>query len=217
MLPVQAQVPCLRAHPQRKDDFLKKREGRRSPSIPTTLFIPPLSLRTITLRHNHHTYTPRLRDHALDQALQRHALQPALALLDLRNLVHVLQADRAHRPRRAVAPHLDVLPGAGLAAGALGVVAGAGHVAGAADLVPLGRLDAGGGEEQRRGGRGAQLEVEGAVGADGDAGGDGGARVVVRGAGVEFLCSCGQLLPSFDLEKKKYRGWMGRDATSTDA
>ena len=70
------------------------------------------------------------------------------------------------------------------------VVHGSGHVTSTPDLVLLGR-DAGSGEEQGCGGWCAQLEVEGAVWADGDEGGDGGSRDVLRGAGVEFL-DCGK-------------------------
>lgn len=62
------------------------------------------------------------------------------------------------------------------------------RVAGAAELAFDGR-DAGGGEEQRAGGRCAQLEREAAVGADGDAGGDRRAGEVGGCAGVEFLQS----------------------------
>lgn len=66
------------------------------------------------------------------------------------------------------------------------VVHGAGHVSGTSDLV-LGGEHAGSGEEEGGCGRRAQLEVEGAVGADCYAGGDGRAGCVVRGAGVELL------------------------------
>ena len=68
------------------------------------------------------------------------------------------------------------------------------NVARAADLI-LGGQDAGGAEEQRCGGRGAQREVEGAVWADGDARGDGCAGCVVGGSGVEFLL--GNLLENY--------------------
>ena len=64
-------------------------------------------------------------------------------------------------------------------------------VARASDL----RLDergAGGGEEEGGGWGRAQGEGEGAVGADGDARGDGGPGYVVGGAGVEFLEGDGQ-------------------------
>lgn len=66
------------------------------------------------------------------------------------------------------------------------IVHGARHVSRALDL-GLDEGHAGGGEEEGRGGRCAQVEVEAAVGADGDARGDGRAGCVVRGAGVEFL------------------------------
>lgn len=51
----------------------------------------------------------------------------------------------------------------------------------------LGGLNSRSGEEEGGGGRGAQFEGEGAVGADGDAGGDWGARDVICCAGVELL------------------------------
>ena len=66
------------------------------------------------------------------------------------------------------------------------VVHGSRHVSGSSYLV-LGGEHAGGGEEERCGRGCAQLEVEGAVGADGYACGDGGAGGVVGGAGVELL------------------------------
>jgi hypothetical protein len=69
------------------------------------------------------------------------------------------------------------------------VVHGTGYVSSAADLV-LGGQDASGREEEGSGGRGAQLEVEGAVGPDCYARGYGGAGCVVGGAGVELLCPC---------------------------
>jgi hypothetical protein len=63
------------------------------------------------------------------------------------------------------------------------------HVA-RAFYLGFGGEDAGGGEEEGSGGWCAKGEVEGAVRADGYAGGDGGAGYVVGGAGVEFLGEC---------------------------
>jgi len=61
-----------------------------------------------------------------------------------------------------------------------------GHVACATGPV-FALFDPGAGEEEGRGWGRAEGEVETAVGADGDEGGDGGAGVVLGGAGVEFL------------------------------
>ena len=63
------------------------------------------------------------------------------------------------------------------------------HVSGTSYFV-LGGEHAGGGEEESGCGGRAQLEVEGAVGADCYAGGVGGAGGVVGGAGVELLGGC---------------------------
>ncbi len=128
------------------------------------------------LRHNNHPHTPRLRHHTLHQPLQPYPPQPRLPLLDLRDLIHMLQTHFPHHPcpsipwyyprvsRFAFPLHPDFRVWTG-------------GVACAAETVFLG-CHAGCGEEEGGGGGCAELEGEGAVGADGYAGGDGGARGV---------------------------------------
>lgn len=136
------------------------------------------------LRHNHHPQTPRLPNHTPTQPLQTQPLQPSLLLLNLGNLIHMLQADRADRPQHRIPRCRGTRTRLPLRA--VVVVHGPGDVAGAADLGFRGE-NAGGGEEERGCWGCAEGEVETAVWADGDAGGDGGAGNVVGGTGVEFL------------------------------
>lgn len=137
-------------------------------------------------RHNNHAQAPRLPNNTRRNPLQTQPRKPRLTVLDLGNLVDMLQANSAdgaqHRiPHgRTVGARLPLLP--------VVVVHRAWHVARPADLA-LRRRHARGGQKQRCRRRGAQAEVERAVWPHGDASGDGGAGVVVRGAGVEFLVS----------------------------
>ena len=68
------------------------------------------------LRHNHHPNTPRLPHHTPRHALQAQPTQPRLAMLDLRNLIHMLETNRAHSPlhriahRRTTRARLSLLP-----------------------------------------------------------------------------------------------------------
>lgn len=105
-------------------------------------------------------------------------------MLDLRNLIHMLQADRPDRALDRI-PHRRTTR-ARLALLAFVIVHGTRYISCAADFV-LRRENAGCAHEEGGGGRGAQGEVEGTIGADGYAGGDGGAGYVVGCSGVEFL------------------------------
>ena len=96
----------------------------------------------------------------------------------------MLETNRAHSPKRRIA--VSRATRASLALRALDVVQWAGNIARTADLV-LRRHDTSSGEEQCCGRRRAQLEVERAVRANGDAGRDRGACDVLRSAGIEFL------------------------------
>jgi hypothetical protein len=49
------------------------------------------------LWHNDHSQTPRLTHHTPRNTLQAQPTQPRLRVLNLRNLIHMLQAHRAHR------------------------------------------------------------------------------------------------------------------------
>jgi hypothetical protein len=102
----------------------------------------------------------------------------------------MFQADRAHSPHRRIPVRRAT--SALLPLRTLDVVLRARDVSRAPDFVLYGG-DARSGEEEGGGGGSAELEVEGAVRADGDAGGDGGPGGVVGGAGVEFL-TCGLVL-----------------------
>jgi hypothetical protein len=145
---------------------------------------PHPSSNTLPLRHNNNPNTPRLPNHTPRHTLQTQPTQPRLTMLNLRNLIYMLQAHGTHGAldcipdRRTTRRRLALL--------SIVIVHGAGHISSATDLV-LGRQDAGGAEEEGGCGRGAQLEVEGAVWADCYACGDGGAGCVVCGSGVELL------------------------------
>lgn len=105
-------------------------------------------------------------------------------MLDFRNLVDVLQADRAHRSqcriavRRTTCTRLPLL--------AVVVVHRPRYIARATDLA-LGWRNTSSRQEEGCRGRRAQLEVEGAVWSDGDACGYRGAGVVVCCARIELL------------------------------
>ena len=96
----------------------------------------------------------------------------------------MLETNRAHSPKRRIA--VSRATRASLALRALDVVQWAGNIARTADLV-LRRHDTSSGEEQCCRRRRAQLEVERAVRANGDASRDRGACDVLRSAGIEFL------------------------------
>jgi hypothetical protein len=96
----------------------------------------------------------------------------------------MLETNRAHSPKRRIAVSGAIR--ASLALPALDVVQRARNITRATDLV-LRRHDTSSGEEQRCRRRRAQLEVERAVRANGDAGRDRGACDVLRSAGIEFL------------------------------
>lgn len=105
-------------------------------------------------------------------------------MLDLRNLIHMLQAHSPHGAldsithRRATRARLALL--------AFVVVHRTGYVSCAADFVFCGQ-HACCAHEEGGGGRGAEREVEGTVRADGYTGGNRGASDVVGCSGVEFL------------------------------
>lgn len=140
---------------------------------------------TTQSRHNHDTYAPGLRNDALSHRLEAQATQPLLALLDLCNLKHMLQADAADGTQAAVARRR--MPARRLAhAREPALAVRARRVARATQLVLLG-LDARGGQQQRCRGRRAQIKGEAAVWADRHAGWD-------RRAGDVVCCSCVEFL-----------------------
>lgn len=155
-------------------------------------------------RHNNDPHTPRLRHHTPHHRLNPHTPQPRLSALNPRNLPHVLQTHAPHDPQPGV-PRRSALVETRLAFAPLGRL-GPAYVACAFELV----LDGGyacGGQEQRGGGRGAQVEGEAPVRADGDARGDGGAGDVVCGAGVEFLCRASVGAPFVLVVVGRAMGW----------
>jgi hypothetical protein len=154
-------------------------------------------------RHDHNPHPRRLRNQRLDHRLLAQPREPLLRPLDRGNLVYVLQADRAHGPQRRVAllRVADML----LPLGAFFVVPRARRVACAAQLA-LDLLDARRAQEQDRRRRRARLEVEAAVRADGDAGGDRDAGGVDGGARVEFLAGELACAP-FRLERRGFLAW----------
>lgn len=101
-----------------------------------------------------------LRQNTLAQTLQTQSREPRLAVLDLGDLVDVLQRDRA--------------------AGLMARVHGTAQAA-------LSGLDVGRVQEEIGGGRSAEVEGKGSVGADSDARRNGNAGVDVCSASVEFL------------------------------
>jgi len=96
----------------------------------------------------------------------------------------MLQAHRPNRPQRRIPVRWRTR--ARFALLSFVVVHGAGDIACAFDALFCWEHACGGEKESGCGGC-AEIEGEGAVGADGYAGGDWGAGVVVGGAGVEFL------------------------------
>lgn len=140
----------------------------------------PLAL----LRHNNNSQAPRLPYNTPCNPLQTQPAQPRLAVLNLRNLIDMLQGHCPHRAQHRIPNRRTTR--ARLALLAIVVVHRPRHIPSAADLALCWR-NARGAEEEGCSGWCAQLEVEGAVGADGDARGDRSAGVVVGGAGVELL------------------------------
>lgn len=159
---------------------------------------------TKPLRHNDNPQTRRLPNHTPRNPLQLQALQPRLRMLDLRNLIDVLECHGPNRPLRRIPIRWRTR--ARLALLSVVVVHRPWYIARAADLVLRGQ-DAGCGEEETGCWRGAEFEVEGAVGADGYTCGDRGAWVIVRGSRVKFLAEI-HALNAFAAEGRSY-GWGG--------
>lgn len=128
------------------------------------------------LRHNNHAQASRLTNNTPANALERQSTQACLRLLYFRDFIDVLEADRSNGSLGCVS--VDRAVCARLAFLAVMVVHGSGDVSCAADL-GLDEGCAGGGQEESGGGRRAEGEVEGAVGADGNSRGDGGADDVL--------------------------------------
>lgn len=105
-------------------------------------------------------------------------------MLDLRNLINVLQADCPDRPQHRIADSRTIR--AGLPLLPVVIVRRPWDVSRATDLI-LRRCDASGREKESGCGRRAQLEVEGAIGADCDARG-------YRCTDVVVCCACVELL-----------------------
>jgi hypothetical protein len=111
---------------------------------------PPIQ--SHNLRHNHNPNTPRLPHHTPRHTLQTQSTQPRLAMLNLRNLINMLQTDRANRSldriahSRTTRRRLALLP--------VVVVHGSWHVSRPSYLV-LSRQHTSSGEEQCGGRRGA--------------------------------------------------------------
>lgn len=147
--------------------FAHKRRRNGNPSIKThfhTLLPSPsafiLLLPIPFLSNDLNTNTLRLRNNRLTQSLQRQSRQSQLRMLDLRDLINMLQRHLSHK----------LLP---RASGTL--------------QLSLANWCGGGVQEHIGGVRGAQLEVETAIWAHGDAGWDWDAGCDVSGASVEFL------------------------------
>lgn len=136
--------------------------------------------------NNVHTQAARLSNNALDNSLQRLPAQSHLRVLDLRDLVHVLQADLANRTSSSHAGRGAVVEGSLAFAISSCFAVRASNISGAADFV-LRRFHTGGGKEELCSGRRADLEVEAAIGTDGDTRGYGCAGDVVCCAGIELL------------------------------
>lgn len=137
-------------------------------------------------RHNIDSQATRLRHNTLHNTLKGCAAQSRLRVLDLRNLPHMLQADFANRSLVGVARCCAVVEGCLAFGVAAQFAVRPCYISSATDLVLRG-FDASCGEEKLCGGRRADLEVEAAIGTDGDTRRDGCAGDVVCCAGVEFL------------------------------
>ena len=129
---------------------------------PSSLISPALTIlnNPPQLRLNHNPHRLRLRNHTPTQPLQTQPTQPQLRLLDLRNLIHMLKADRL--------PHNPIVIPSPLQLALL-------------HLHPCRH------QQQVRRRRRAELEVEAAVWPHGDARGDRDPGLDVRRAGVELL------------------------------
>lgn len=137
-------------------------------------------------RHNVDSQATRLRHNALHYTLERCAAQSRLGVLDLRDLPHMLEADFTNGSLVGIARCCAVVEGCLAFSIAAQFAIRSCYVSSATDLVLRG-FDAGCGKEKLCGGRSADLEVEAAIGTDGDTRRNGCAGDVVCCAGVELL------------------------------